>query len=290
MQQEGKTNVMRKRIDKQKRDRETKQRMLQKTFKKYKAPLPQISTTDIAEFRRARLEHKSASGKSLSAHTVNRDLDLISAVFKYARAEWGMDSLSNPVKGTKRPKVIDKRNILPHDWEMENIFAALDDYKPHVTWFKPMVLFQATVGLRAGETANIEPGDIDLKKRTIRLDENKTNYARDIPVCNKGIEVLKSFEWGNPRVFYVSSNQFSNEWTRFRKYLNERNLIDQDIRLHDLRHYALSQYFKLKTPDGFPALQLYHVQMISGHETLEVLLNTYVRKRDPQDVITILGF
>ena len=290
MQQEGKTEAKKTRIEKQRRDRHTKQRMLKSQFQKYNAPLSHIITADITDFRRSRLDQAKPSGKKISAHTVNNDLNLISSVFKYARSEWGMDNLNNPVKGSSRPKVADERNICPYEWEMENIIAAVDDYKPHLLWFKPMVLFQAAVGLRAGETANIEESDINLDKRTITLNENKTNYAREIPVCTKGMAVLESFEWGTPRVFSVSSNQFSNEWAKFRDYLGAKNLIEQNIRLHDLRHYALTQYFKLKTPDGFPALQIHHVQLISGHETLDVLFNTYVKKRDPADVTSIPGF
>lgn len=58
-----------------------------------------IRAKDIADFRRER-EAEGASG-----NTVRLDFALLSMLFNYARSDWGMENLQNPVElAAKHPK------------------------------------------------------------------------------------------------------------------------------------------------------------------------------------------
>ena len=157
-------------------------------------------------------------------------------------------------------------------------------------WFRAMVEWQMWVGLRASETASITAEDLDLKSRLLRMNENKTDFPRPIPLSSKAIKILRSFEWGNPRVFHVAENTMSTEWIIFRNKLITEGKISHPIKLHDLRHEATSAYFEMKRKDGSPLMQIHHVRQITGHKSLDVMFNIYANQLDPNSVVNIPGF
>jgi hypothetical protein len=61
--------------------------------------LASIRGKDIADFMRER------EAEGVGANTIRLDLALISRLFEVASTDWGMESLSNPVKKVNKPKV-----------------------------------------------------------------------------------------------------------------------------------------------------------------------------------------
>lgn len=62
-------------------------------------PLSRIRGADMAMYRDSRIDN-GASG-----NTVRLDLALISHLYEVARKDWGLETLSNPVKACRKPKL-----------------------------------------------------------------------------------------------------------------------------------------------------------------------------------------
>jgi len=256
---------------------------LSQFFGKYDAPLSQVRVSDVAEYRRKRLNECGVSENS-----VKRELSLISLVFKHAISEWGMENLSNPVDKVKKPSASKPRDrrLVGNEEEIILKEAAKDERE----WFLPLVKWQMWVGLRIGETAEIAPEDIDLKARLLNLPNNKTDYARKVPLSQEAVDILNSFMWGKERVFWVKERTMTHTWGEFRDKLMAAGLLKENLTLHDLRHEATTRYFERRREDGTALLQIYEVRQITGHKTLDVMFNTYVNKFNPTKVVAIQGF
>ena len=287
------TPKMIERIERQKADFTNRRNTLQREFKSFNAPMNRIQGVDLTEYKKHRQGQdspKKKNGEKISNNTIQRELDMISLVFQYAVTDIkGCQGLSNPIEETKRPARVPsrQRRLTPDEKLMLVEEAAKEE---GMFWFRPMVEFQMWVGLRISESCNIEAGDVDLEKRTITLDHNKTDFPREIPLSTKGVEILKSFEWGGGNVFYTKAGNASNKFTKFKKKLLEDGKLDEDLTLHDLRHEATSCYFDMVHPDGAPMLGLQHVRQVTGHLSADTMLKTYVNKPDPSVVTGIKGF
>ncbi len=266
-------------------DLETKDRSLQKHFKAYKTPIFKIRGKDIADFQTERFVKQGKSGS-----TVHHEVTFISSVFKRAIKQWGMESLTNPVDNCERVKPGEARDIRPTKEELEIIYEEAKRYDNRMPWFRPMVMWAAKVGLRASETARIEPADLKPENRLIFLGHNKTDFPRDIPISQEGWKILHSFEWGETTCFHVKAESMSTEWRDFKNDLIKEGKLTRNIRLHDLRHEAIAAYFDRKRPDGHNLLGIQDVRQITGHKKLDIMFRTYANKPDASSVTSIPGF
>lgn len=81
-------------------------------------PLPEVTAVDIETFVRDRLEFVVPS-------TVDRQLDLLQAVYKVATSTWGYYLDRPPMEGVRRPKYFNERNRrLKSDEEVQLLDAA----------------------------------------------------------------------------------------------------------------------------------------------------------------------
>jgi integrase len=215
-----------------------------------------IRTKDIADF----IKERESDG--VKPNTIRLDLAILSRLFEVAATDWGMESLINPVKRARKPKLAGGRTRrlqpAPSKDEKSEEERLLDAC---ATNFKPVVQFAIETAMRRSEIASLEWNNIDLKRKTAYLRDTKNKSERTVPLSPTAIEILKSI----PRnisgpVFGMSENAITIAMRRARA---EAGI--EDLTFHDLRHEATSRFFENTD------LDLLEIAEITGHKNLQML-------------------
>jgi integrase len=131
-------------------------------------------------------------------------------------------------------------------------------------------LLALETAMRRSELINLCREDIDLNSRTLSIHKTKNGIPRQIPLSTKALMVLKRQDDirvtnGGPsnneqaRVFNLSATAISHRFARLRAKSGIK-----DLRIHDLRHEAISRLFEL----GLNSIEL---AAISGHQSTAML-------------------
>ena len=208
-----------------------------------------LRSSDFASYRDARLKLGKAG------NTVKQELALISHLFFVARAEWGFESLDNPIRHIRKPKLAKGRARRVTDDEINLLISNTDSFD------LPFILRLAVeTGMRRGEIASINWSDIDVQRRVIYLWDTKNGEDRQVPLSSKAIALLESIpRRKDGRLFGMTAHAISYAFIRSR-----RRVDLEDIHFHDLRHEAISRIFE-------KGLNVMEVGSISGHKTLQML-------------------
>lgn len=145
-------------------------------------PLATISPTEITAYRDELLKNRK-----LAPTTVNRNMRLISGAFEAAR-RLGYITV-NPCAGVKAAKDdVDgpKRDC----FRPEHLDMLLEVTKD--TPWEGMILLGAATGLRIGDAARLEWGQIDLEQQTVALRAKKTKRPQLIPLHDNFVAWLKT--------------------------------------------------------------------------------------------------
>ncbi len=209
-----------------------------------------IRSKDIADFRRER------EAEGVSGNTVRLDFALLSKLFNYARSDWGMESLQNPVKLAAKPKPAKGRDRRLEDGEEEKLLEAAPPA------FRPVILFALETAMRREEIASLRWKNVNVKSRYVYLPETKNSEARTVPLSPAALDVLKTMprKDGVESVFGVEKDSITNAM----KTLRAKAGIEE-LRFHDLRHEATSRFFE-RTDLG-----VMEIKAITGHKTLQML-------------------
>lgn len=207
-----------------------------------------LRSADFAAFRDARL-------KTVAAGTVDRDLSTISAAINVARREWGFESLSNPIENVKRPKLPQHRNrrITPAEEDQ-----LLESAPPIL---RAVIIILLETAMRAGELVNARREHLDLSSRTLRLPDTKSGKSRTVPLSMRAVSAIRSLpaRIDGRLLPYRKTVHLSQQFI----YCRKRCSIE-DLKLHDLRHEALSRLAE----KGWSAAEL---MALSGHSGLGML-------------------
>jgi len=139
---------------------------------------------------------KEHTRKGIKANTVNFELKTFNSLFNLA-IKWGYLK-ENPVKGVKRLKVNDTRQLEFLSKEECQIFlkaCPADLYPIYFTFLN--------TGMRKAELENLEWKDVDFQRRKIRICwkefwQPKTG-ERDIPISPKLVDILRKLKEENDR-------------------------------------------------------------------------------------------
>lgn len=222
-------------------------------------PVEELNRRDVALWRDARLQ-------SVSAASVVREWNSLSAVYTHAQKVWGLSLPQNPFRLIKRPDTGKPRNqrIAPED--AAAIVAALG-YTPgtrpklqreFVAW---CFLFAIETAMRAGEILKLQPDDVAGKLATLR--DTKNGHDRTVPLSTAARDLLALVDLPLP----LSSGTLDALFRRFRP----PELAH--LHFHDTRHEALSRMAKKITNPM-------DLAKISGHRDVRILLNTYYNPDD----------
>jgi integrase len=212
--------------------------------------LHQLSGAVVTRYRDDRL-------KVVKPASVRRELTILRHVFEIAKREWGIPLSNNPVHQIKLPDdgVPRSRRLAPGD--ADQLFDAIS---PRTGWYlRPLIVLATETGMRRGELLSIRWIDVDLSNRTIRILKTKNGHPRTVPLSPIAIQALSNMEKTEGKVFPISTNAVRLAWERLRKKAGL-----EDLRLHDLRHEAVSRFFEA-------GLNVPEVALISGHRDPRML-------------------
>lgn len=195
--------------------------------------------------------------QNLSGSSVRLNLALISAVFNYAKREWAVQA-ENPVAAITKPRVGKSRTRRLEPGEESRLMDSLAKCKNlHV---KRVVIFLLQTGVRKSEALNLQWSDIDTNRQTVILRDTKNGTSRWIPLSFKAIEELKQHAFTYSKPFPITGSCLDQAWQHAVKRAGIKNL-----RVHDLRHEALSRWADVLAGD------LFKLQSISGHKSVSML-------------------
>jgi integrase len=211
--------------------------------------LSTLRTTDFALWRDERLQQ----GKS--SNTVKLELAIISNLYTVARAEWGFESLENPIRFLRMPKLPNGRTRRVSNQEIELLIQNSGSKE------LPIILKLAVeTAMRRGEIVSIRWNAVDFSKRTIHLKETKNGESRIVPLSSEAINVLRNHPRRiNGKVFDMTAHAVTYAFIRASKRVGL-----EDLHFHDLRHEAVTRMFE-------KGLNIMEVGSISGHKTLQML-------------------
>ncbi len=227
--------------------------------------LSTIRGKDMAAFREQRL----AEGKAVN--TIRNELKIISHLYTVAQKEWGMESLSNPVKLIRLPQGAQVRDRRLEGDEEERLLDVAR--KTRSRMIEPIIILALETAARRGEIVSMEWKYIDLNNQTWFLPETKNGSSRTVPLSTRAIAVLRKIKKEptriDGRVFFLKPHSISQA---FRRCCKAAKI--EDLHFHDLRHEATSRFFEL-------GLNMMEVASITGHKDLKMLKRyTHLRAED----------
>lgn len=190
--------------------------------------LSQITAAHLSAWRDARL-------KVVSAGTVLRDMDLLSAVFEVARRDWQWLKI-NPIKDVRRPSADPHRDRVISWQEIRGMLRALGYKGGPVRSVSQAVavcfLAGLHTGMRAGELCGL------TWDRThpdyCRLLMTKNGKPRDVPLTDRAYKIMQRMRgWDDVSVFGLKSQTLD---TLFRRAREKAGL--SGFTFHDSRHTA----------------------------------------------------
>ena len=176
--------------------------------------------------------YKIARLATVKPATVNHELATLRHLYTMA-IDWRYVS-RNPVKAVKPLKLPPGRVRYLVPEEREALLAACD------ARLRPVVLVLLHTGLRRGELLALTWADVDLHHRGLTVRDSKTHRARQVPLNDTCLSVLRT----RSRPADAQATVFP-DWTRdaltmaFRRAVTRAGV--KDFRLHDCRHDAASQ-------------------------------------------------
>ncbi|KXB29286.1 integrase [Dechloromonas denitrificans] len=219
--------------------------------------LAALCTEDLQDFITDRLTEVAPA-------TVDRDLDVLSQVIRYAADVWKIAAAESPFVGLHRPKYFNERDrrLLP-DEEQLLLKAARADENPYV---EPAIILALETAARRGELLSIRKCDVFLDERYAYLRDTKNGRPRKVPLTTRALQVcqvlMAECSADDEPLLKLTANALKIAF--FRRVVPASGV--EDIHFHDLRHEAIS---RLAESGRF---QLIELQAISGHRDTRMLL------------------
>lgn len=243
--------------------------------------------------------------------TVVRELDLLQIICNKAMSAWRIHIQMHPMHGLERPKYFNERNRrLRGDEEARLLAAAHEEdrkwsrkafgaqlfeqalpttkyqrLKSHkeagealnrdegllIPMMSTWIQFQLMTGARKSESLTLTWSNLNLSAQTATLPETKNGRARDLPLRSDLVELLQQLPHTEERVFPISLDYLRKAWKRICSAAHISTEGDSGLRIHDLRHEAISRTAEAgsRLPGGFSLLDL---QAFSGHRDPRMLM------------------
>lgn len=188
----------------------------------------------------------------------------------------------SPCDGVKLPKVpkAEARMMIPSVGQV----AAAVEQAPDPT-FRGFIGVCAYAGLRLGEAAGLQVGDVDFLRREVRVRRQvqgntrdtskvvppKAGSARTVPVDDRLLELLSvqaGYAWGEDGWLF-GLGDLLNRGSAGHQWRQTRALVGMEaFTLHDLRHYYASGLIAA-------GCDVVTVQTVLGHSSPAITLDVY---------------
>lgn len=234
----------------------------------------------------------SGRPRPIAKKTVLNELTRLSAIFTWARTEYRMPALVNPIAlmpRSSRPKGKERDRRLAPGELRRLVKAAEQDELPLIG---PIIEFAVETACRRREITRIRLRDYDQRMRTLKIRETKNGEDRVIGLSRKARGLLDRIvnERGltdpDARFFPVKPNEIT--WA-FRRCCRVTEIDGQQVEpigdrldpngltFHDLRHEGASLYFE-------KGLSIPEVASQTGHKTYQSLMRyTHMKARTISD-------
>jgi len=225
--------------------------------------LAKLPAHEIERYRDNRLSGVGYK-KAVAPGSIARELNLLSRVVKNVATR--VNLAVNPFSEVKRPVVNDARHdarIAPDD--EKKLFDVIGKTRNPIMRHFLVVAIESA--MRRGEMLSLKWADVDLERRTARLDKSntKTAKARTVPLSARAVESLHSL-WdrderdpSDERVFSLGKDAVRHCWERLRKRAGLEHL-----HLHDARHEGATRRHEA----GWDIMQ---IRAFTGHEDLRMV-------------------
>ncbi len=216
----------------------------------------------VARYRDVRLTQ-------VSAYSVNRELNIVSAMFQTATQEWRV-AAGNPVRAIRRPVNPRPRSRRVAQDERAAIVKALRWDGVSVPtcirhWAAWAFCFGCETAMRQGEILRITYVHMHLEDGYIHLPMTKNGESRDVPLSSKALALIALLPPGPPasRLVPVNAGSLGLEYRAARDAAGLH-----DIRFHDSRREGTTVLAE-KLPN------VLDLAAVTGHKTLGVLKGYY---------------
>jgi site-specific recombinase XerD len=144
-------------------------------------PVEEVTPATVSRY----IEHLMR--KRLAPKTVNCHLNGIRQFYHYLREEEGV-SITNPIRRTHLQKM--SRPLPRHlrDEQVETFFLAIKGARD-----RAMFMLMLRCGLRVEEVANLTVGVIDIKRRTILVEDGKGGKDRVVYMSHDALQALAAY-------------------------------------------------------------------------------------------------
>lgn len=227
--------------------------------------LDQITPEDIRDWRNERL-------KEVSAASVDREMNLMSGIFRHAIKEWSAPLRENPLHLVSRPAGADKARS--RRFTEREIEAVLDksgwseDKRPtigreYVGW---AVLIAVETAMRLGELTSMRVRDFDPDSRAVHLELTKNGDSRSVPLSSKALKwitFLATDRKPDDKIIPLTSESLG---VYFREVRDAAGL--KDLHFHDTRHEAATRLSK-------KLANVLELSAVTGHRSLQSLRRYY---------------
>jgi integrase len=184
--------------------------------------LATIRSADIAAWRDAKL-------KDVGPQTVLHHLHVLSHLYRVAAADWGLETLANPVAKIKKPSIPRGRERRLRNDEEQQLLDACN--RSESVWLGPLVRLALATAMRQGELVSLTWDQVRLDEHTILLIDTKNGEPRTVPLSTTAIQVLCSISTTNAdKVFAIQTGRaISHAFAKACK-----NVGIADLHFHDL--------------------------------------------------------
>ncbi len=190
--------------------------------------LVEISAKMISEYKLKRRDD------GVSPRTINYELGLMSHAFNLAMKEWEWVT-DNPVARVRKERVNNKlERWLTLDEERKLLIAS-------PLWLREIITFAIQTGLRQGEILRLKWSQIDFKRKTLLITEQKNRSVDTLPLSATAFDVLEKKAPSDPEpdalVFFNHLGKEIGSSVLIRAFhLAEGKAGIPRLRFHDLRH------------------------------------------------------
>lgn len=210
-----------------------------------------ITRTDFAAYRDERL-------KEIKPSSLKRELVPVHHLYELAKREWGLPIRDNPVAKLGLKASDTKRERRLAEGELQKLLEATGQcLNPLIV---SIIKLAILTGLRRGELLAARWTDVDWARKALHIPHTKNGHPRFIPLTTETLRLLGALPRTDVRIFPLTGNAVRLSWERLRR---RAGLVD--LRLHDLRHEAISRFFE-------KGLTVPEVAMLSGHRDPRMLL------------------
>jgi len=218
-----------------------------------------ITPGDIEKFKAERLDTTAQrSGEKLTIATVNRELELLRAIFNFAKREgWLAHSPFEKLKGIISKADERQRDRVLTDEEEKRLLEACDGPRAHL---RGILLCGIDTAMRRGEILKLRWRDVDLESKTIKILAMNSKTAKERIVgmtVRLWIELTRLWEESPKDLDMLVFGIKTNFKRAFKKACEVANI--ENFRFHDTRHTATTRIVKTN------AFHTQEAMKVTGH-------------------------